>query len=29
MRTTLLARNRYRGAVAVTACEVDATNASD
>jgi hypothetical protein len=29
MRTTLIARNRYRGAVAVTACEVDATNASD
>ena len=27
MRTTLIARNRYRGAVAVTACEVDATNA--
>jgi hypothetical protein len=29
LRTTLIARNRYRGAVAVTACEVDVTNASD
>jgi hypothetical protein len=29
LHTTLIARNRYRGAVAVTACEVDATNGND
>lgn len=29
LHATLIARNRYRGAVAVTACEVDATSASD
>jgi len=29
MRTTLIARNRYRAAVAVTAREVDATNGGD
>ncbi len=29
LHVTLIARNRYRGAVAVTACEVDATSAGD
>jgi hypothetical protein len=29
LHTTLIARNRYRGAVAVTACEVDAINGND
>jgi len=29
LRTTLIARNRYRGAVAAPACEVDATIGSD
>ncbi|MCV7093221.1 hypothetical protein [Mycobacterium interjectum] len=29
LHATLIARNRYRGAVAATACEVDATSAGD
>jgi hypothetical protein len=29
LRTTVIARNRYRGAVAVAACAVDATDGSD
>ncbi len=29
LRTTLVARNRYRGAVAVAACDVDAADASN